>query len=105
MYRARKLLSFVLAAVVMCLPALAGCVNVKAPENIQVGGRSEPVDASKVPPTRDHAEARQKLAEAYAEIRHLQEEVRDLEEDKASYKRKYKECERKYEDLKDRYED
>lgn len=63
-----------------------GCVSVKAPERIEVN-RRERVDASQVPPTSSHEEARQRLAEAYAEIRHLRAKVADLEEDKAELRR------------------
>lgn len=102
----RKLLPAAFGTMILSLTALGGCLNVKAPEQINVGtSRRPPVDASSVPPTRDHAEARQKLAEAYDEIQHLQRRIRDLESDKASCKRKLKDCERKYDDLKDRYED
>lgn len=68
----------------------AGCLSVGTPReisvNTEVGGR-EHVDASSVPPTKDHEEARQKLAEAYAEIRSLRSKVDKLENDKKDLKR------------------
>ena len=68
----------------------AGCLSVGTPReinvNTDVGGR-EHVDASSVPATRDHEEARQKLDEAYAEIRSLRSKVDKLEGDKKDLKR------------------
>jgi outer membrane murein-binding lipoprotein Lpp len=79
----------VLCSAIAALVA-AGCVSVGTPReisvNTDVGGRP-PVDASSVPPTRDHEEARQKLAEAYAEIRSLRSRVDRLERDKKELKR------------------
>lgn len=66
----------------------SGCVSVKAPERITVGSSgSRPVDTSRVPPTRDHADARERLAEAYARIDYLEDELRDCESDKREMKR------------------
>lgn len=67
--------------------AASGCVSVKAPEQIHFQPHAEVADPSQIPPTASHAEARQKLAEAYAEIRYLRAKVRDLEEDKHELKR------------------
>ena len=68
----------------------AGCISVGTPReisvNTDVGGR-EHVDTSSVPPTRDHEEARQRLAESYAEIRSLRSKVDKLERDKRDLKR------------------
>ncbi|MCA9244374.1 MAG: hypothetical protein KDA32_10495 [Phycisphaerales bacterium] len=70
------------------LLASVGCISVKAPERITVGsGGSRPVDTSRVPPTRDHAHAREKLAEAYARIDYLEDELRDCEKDKRELER------------------
>jgi TolA-binding protein len=67
----------------------AGCLSVGTPReisvNTDVGGR-EHVDTSSVPPTRDHEEARRRLAEAYAEIRSLRSKVDKLERDKKDLK-------------------
>jgi outer membrane murein-binding lipoprotein Lpp len=101
MFRPRWLAALIPAGVVATAFILSGCVNVKAPEEINVGtGRHQPVDASQVPPTKTHEEARQKLAEAYAEIRHLQSKVADLEKDKKELKAQREECEKKYKKLK-----
>lgn len=80
-----------------------GCVNVKAPDEVHVGGGGRrPVDASNVPPTRSHEEARQYLAEAYDEIRYYQDKVRRLEDDKRELKKEKDEYKKKYEREKDR---
>ena len=101
MFRPRWLAALIPAGVVAAAFILSGCVNVKAPEEINVGtGHHQPVDASQVPPTKTHEEARQKLAEAYAEIRHLQSKVADLEKDKKELKAQREECEKKYKKLK-----
>jgi outer membrane murein-binding lipoprotein Lpp len=101
MSRPRWLAALLPAAVVVTAFMLAGCVNVKAPDEINIGsGHHQPVDASKVPPTKTHDEARQKLAEAYEEIRYLQGKVADLEKDKKKLKEDREECEKKYKKLK-----
>ncbi|HVP09931.1 MAG TPA: hypothetical protein VMV94_01950 [Phycisphaerae bacterium] len=103
MFRPRWLAVIVPAGVVAAAFILSGCVNVKAPEQINVGtGPHHPVDASQVPPTKTHEEARQKLAEAYAEIRYLQSKVADLEKDKKELKAQREEWEKKYKKLKDK---
>jgi chromosome segregation ATPase len=69
---------------------VTGCLNVTTPREISVNtdvNTPEHVDASSVPPTRTHEEARQKLADAYAEIRSLQSDVTKLEQDKKDLKR------------------
>ena len=63
-----------------------GCVSLKAPEQVYFNGRPRVSDPSTVPPTGSHAEARQKLAEAYDEIRYLRRKVTDLKEDKRELK-------------------
>ena len=63
-----------------------GCVSLKAPEQVYVNGRPRVSDPSTVPPTSSHAEARQKLAEAYDEIRYLRRKVTDLKKDKHELK-------------------
>lgn len=72
----------------------AGCVNVKAPERIDLGGsrRPEPVDSSRVPPTASHEQARAELARAYENIRYLEQENRRLSEKAAEYKRERDQC-------------
>ena len=94
---------WVLLAVGGLLWVMTGCVSVKAPERINVGGsnRPEPVDSSRVPDPRTLEEARADLRKAYANIQWLEDEVADLEKDKARYKRERDECE----DRLERYED
>jgi len=109
-----------------------GCVQVSADKPlVSLGGEPEPqrIDTSKVPPTRSHEEARQKLAEAYARIDYLErrvayledkvaetkadlkrakkqrDEYKDYKEGYERYKKKYEECKRKYEKLKKRLDD
>jgi hypothetical protein len=84
-----------------------GCLNVKAPEQIHVGGGPPPqnVDSSRVPATHSHEEARAELARAYDQIRYLEHEcerLRDRYEDAKADKEEYK---RKYKDLKDKHDD
>jgi outer membrane murein-binding lipoprotein Lpp len=103
MFRPRWLAALVPAGMVATAFFLSGCVNLKAPEEINIGsGRHQPVDASQVPPTKTHEEARQKLAEAYTEIRYLQSKVADLEKDKKELKAEREEWEKKYKKLKDK---
>ena len=84
-----------------------GCVSVKAPEKIEVGGgsRSEPVDSSRVPDPATMGEARYELRKAYGNIQYLERRVSDLERDKAKYKRQRDECEDELERCKDRLDD
>lgn len=87
--------------------ATAGCVEVKAPEEIHVNqspGRA-PIDTSRIPPTGSHEEARQRLAEAYQRIQYLEGKVHSLERDKQELKHERDEYEDRYDQLKDRYED
>jgi hypothetical protein len=94
------------AGLVVVSLLMGGCLNVKAPESISVDtGRRQPVDASQVPPTASHEEARQKLAEAYAEIRRLKDKVADLEKDKRELKAEREDCEKKMKRMKDKHGD
>jgi hypothetical protein len=81
------------------LNTLVGCVNVKAPENIEIGSRRghDPVDTSQVPENMSKEEARQKLAEAYERIKYLEGKVADLEKDKRELKKDKEELKDKYE--------
>ena len=71
------------------LAALAGCVNVKAPERIVIGGddRPPPVDSGRVPQTATHAEAQRELEQAYANVQYLERENVRLREKAEEYKR------------------
>ncbi len=104
-FRSLALLSA--AALLVVGASFAGCVNVKAPEQINVGSRPgrQPIDTRHVPPTRSHQEARQKLAEAYDRISYLQAKNEDLEEDKRDLKKERDEYKRKYKREKDRNDD
>ena len=102
--------SWVLLAVGGLLWVMTGCVSVKAPERINVGGssRPEPVDSSRVPNPRTLDEARHELRKAYANIQWLEDEVADLEKGKAKAKRerdKYKKQRDECEDRLEKYED
>jgi len=85
--------------VVLCL---CGCVNVKAPESVDLRvGDSEPVDSSAIPETHSHEEARAELRRAYGRIQHLERENAALERKAARYKSERDECKdrlEKYED-------
>lgn len=86
---------------VLCSLA-AGCLSVGTPREITVNtevGRREHVDASSVPPTKDHEEARQKLAEAYTEIRSLRADAAKLERDKKDLKRERDDCRKQGKEL------
>ena len=82
---------------------LPGCVQLKAPERITVGG-SEPIDTRQVPHPRTLDEAQQELNRAYANVRHLEQENRDLREKAAEYKRERDECRKERDRYKDRLE-
>ena len=82
----------VLTAVGLVL--VCGCLSIKAPSEVNLGGRSSNVDSSRVPETASHEEARAELRKSYAYIR-------ELEDKKAEYKRerdRYKDRLKKYED-------
>jgi outer membrane murein-binding lipoprotein Lpp len=103
----RLLALLTVVALLIVGTSLAGCVNVKAPEQINVGSRPgrRSLDTSSVPPTRSHLEARQKLAEAYDRIRYLEAKIDDLEEDKRELKEDRDDYKRKYKREKDRHDD
>ena len=83
-----------------------GCVSIKTPERIEVGGgRPEPVDSSRVPNPATLEDARYELRKAYGNIQYLERRVSDLEQDKAKYKRQRDECEDELERCKDRLDD
>lgn len=74
-----------------------GCVSVKAPERINVGSGSEPVDSRDIPRTSSHDEARYELRRAYGRIR-------DLEGENARLRRKADEYKHERDALEDRLE-
>ena len=62
------------------LVSFAGCVSLKAPEEVYIANyRPQRIDSSQAPPTNSHEEARQKLAEAYERNRFLEDRVQKLE--------------------------
>ena len=82
-----------LATVGLTLLCGAGCINLKAPERIDIGGRNaEPVDSSRVPPTANHDEARRELTRAYQRIQQLERDNERLDRKAADYKRERDEC-------------
>lgn len=103
----RSLALLTVAALLVVGASLAGCINVKAPEQINVGSRPgrRSIDTSSVPPTRSHQEARQKLAQAYDRISYLEAKNDDLKEDKRELKEERDEYKRKYKREKDRHDD
>ena len=86
------------------LVGLAGCVSVKAPERITVGGgrsRPEPVDSDRVPHPDTLDEAQRELNRAYANLQYLERENARLGDKAAKYKRERDDCR----DRLERYED
>ncbi len=82
------------ATVVLGLLVLSSCVNVKAPENIDIGsggGRSYS-NSSRNPNPQTLDEAKAELNKAYARIDYLEKKNADLEQDKQKYKDKYKQA-------------
>ena len=97
--------SLLVIGLVLFLPA---CLSIKAPDNISgdfSGWRNESFDASQVPKTNSHEEAKSELEKAYAQIRHLNRKVEKLEESKRKAKDERDEWKRKYKRLEDRYDD
>jgi len=90
--RARGLL------VTTLLVAMVGCV--RTPDiNVDASGwRSERVDTTRIPETRNHEDAKAELRKAHREIERLRRENDKL-------KRKYEDEKRKREDLKRKYDD
>lgn len=87
--------------------ALPGCVNIQAPEKIEVRGssRPEPVDSSRVPRTASHEEARGELRKAYANLQYLERENGRLQRKADEYKRKRDKCRKELDRCEDRLED
>src|SRR5262245_59583281 len=79
---------------------ISACVNVKAPEKVEIGNNSRVVDARHVPETHNHDECRQELTNAYSEIERLQRKMDGLEKDKRELKRERDDYKDKYKKLK-----
>lgn len=100
------------ALVALFAAATAGCaVKVDGQNKVDVGpydftryGKSE-FDASRVPPTKSHEEARQKLTEAYAEIHRLNDIVRNMEKDNEKLDRKLSKAEDELDEARDELEE
>ena len=78
-----------------------GCVNVKAPERINIGSRPPPVDSARVPQTGSLQECQVELERAYQNIQHLEGENEKLRRKADELKRErdqYKKRLEKYED-------
>jgi chromosome segregation ATPase len=97
--------AWLLLAVGGLMAALVGCVNVKAPERIQIGSAApEPVDSRQVPQPQTLEEAQQELNQAYANIRYLEQDNQSLKNKAAEYKRERDEARKQREQYKDRLE-
>ncbi len=105
-----------LLTICVCFAAAitTGCLNVRAPEKIEIGNRprSANVDSSTIPQTRTHEQAKAELAKAYQQIRYLEYEhnrckgkLKDAREDAEEYEEKYDRLEDEYDRLEDKYED
>ncbi|MFQ5502568.1 MAG: hypothetical protein ACE5EQ_09750 [Phycisphaerae bacterium] len=107
MPRHRSLVVLPIGVLLALGPAVAGCLNVKAPDTINVGSRRgrDSIDTSRVPPTASHEAARRKLAEAYDRIQYLERKVRDLQKDKRELKKEREEYKKKYKREKKRHDD
>ena len=94
------------AAFVFGLVVLSSCVNVKAPENIDIGtgGGRAYSSSSRSPNPQSLEEARAELNKAYQRIDYLEKKNEDLEKDKKKYKKERDEYEDKYDRLKDKYD-
>lgn len=88
------------SAIVLALAALSSCVNVKAPENIDIGtgGGRAYSKSSRNPNPQTLDEAKAELDKAYARIDYLEKKNADLEQDKQKYKDKYKQAKKQYDD-------
>jgi len=93
-------------ATVAVAALLGGCVSVKAPREINVGGSSKPppVDSSRVPRTSSHEDCRHELEKAYQNIQYLEREVSHWKEKADEYKRERDRCEDKLENCEDKLE-
>jgi len=95
----KNILAIFLSGVIACIWA-CGCVQVRAPERIQIGSDPPPehIESTRIPPTASHEEARAELRKAYRQIAYLEHENDRLRE-------KLDECEDHREALEDRYDD
>lgn len=67
---------------------LGGCLNLKAPDSIVIGGRPhDDVDSENVPRISTVEEGRTELDKAYRSLRRAEAKARDLERENAKLKR------------------
>ncbi|HEY3241856.1 MAG TPA: hypothetical protein VGM03_00770 [Phycisphaerae bacterium] len=87
------------AALACCLPA---CLNVKAPERIEVNAGAPPqdIDTSHVPHPATLGESHAEIDRAYRQIAFLEDRLARAERKRDDYKRERDECEKKYKKLK-----
>lgn len=93
--------------VVIGIVSLASCVNVKAPERIDIGSGSGGYHSgsSKAPNPGNLDDCKAELNRAYSKIDSLEKRCDSLEADKKKYKEERDEWKDKYKALKDRYND
>lgn len=102
--------AWLLLPAVVGLVCWSGCVSVKAPREVNVGGssRPEPVDSGRVPQTASHSDCQDELYKAYQNIQYLEKENARLSDKAAEYKKEREKAERerdKYKDRLEKYED
>ncbi len=107
MPRHRSLVALFTGVFLTLGPAVTGCLNVKAPDTINIGSQRgrDPIDTSRVPPTASHEAARRKLAQAYDRIQYLERKVHGLQKDKRELKQEREEYKNKYKREKKRRDD
>ena len=103
----KRIQSMALVGIFVASMAMAGCVSVKAPERINVNGRSHrgTTNTRSVPHTTSHEDARRKLAQAHAEIDELRARNQRLERKERELKQDNDDCERRLDRCEDRYDD
>lgn len=91
-----------IAALLLVLAAVCACVNVKAPERIEIGGGPQPenIDSAHAPAPRNLDEARAEIDKAYRQIRYLERELASCQKDKRKYKQERDDYKAKYKRLK-----
>lgn len=93
----RKSCLLLFAGAALTLSTL-GCVSVKAPERIEIGGsRPAPVDTSRIPPITTVEQGRDELCKAYQNIQYLEQENRRLKEKAENYKHERDNCRKRLE--------
>jgi len=84
------------------LMLVSGCVQIKAPERINIGTEPPPpVDSRRIPPTTTHEEARAELEKAYQNIQYLEQQNARLRNKADEYKRERDECRKRLKKFED----